>query len=189
MTNRKVEIQINDRFKLICEVNDIPYDKELDIYIVDTGLSEFQDIARISPEYDYDDDNDVRYGTDKISVKLFADKDNEDFTEEYLIPVRCAETDEWLTISQILDIEEIEVEQNIHDVLQYELMDMNRFIRNGEINLDDSKNYSFSPTTDYGAARFDYTLKRKGNVVLECVSGEDVKSYIDEILKNYKVKK
>ena len=189
MTGRKIEVEVNDRFKLVCELNEAPYDKELDIYLVDTALLDCQDIARISPEYKYGEDCNVQYGTDKISVKLFTDKDDEDFTKKYSIPIRRAEIEEELTISEILDIEEIEVEQNIHDVLQYELMDMNRFVSNGEINLDDSKNYSFSPTTDYGAARFDYTLKRKGDVVLECVSSEDVKKYINDILKNYKVKK
>ena len=189
MTSRKIEVDVNDRFKLVCDLNEVPYDKELDIYLVDTALLDCQDIAKISPEYKYGEDGNVQYGNNKISVKLFTDKDDEDFTKKYSIPIRCVETEEELTISEILDIEEIEVEQNIHDVLQYELMDMNRFVSNGEINLDDSKNYSFSPTTDYGAARFDYTLKRKGDVVLECVSSEDVKNYINDILKNYKVKK
>lgn len=189
MTNRKVEVQINDRFKLVCEINDIPYDKELDVYVMDTALSECQDIARISPEYNIDKNYDVRYEDERVSLKIFTDENDDDFTEEHLIPIRCAEEDEELTVSEILQLEEIELEQNVHNLLQCESVQLGQFFFNGKIDLENCKNYSYKPVLDYDAAYFDYTLKQKGKVVLECVPREEVEEYINKILKKYQVKK
>lgn len=188
MKNRKVEVQINDRFKLVCEINDMPYDKEIDVYVIDTALSECQDIARISPEYDMDEDCNVIYEEDRVSLKIFADENDEDFTEEHLIPIRYAEEEDELSVSEILQLEEIEVEQNVHNILQCEPVQLGQFFFNGKLDLENCKNYSYKPRTDYDAAYFDYTLKHKGTVVLECTSTEEVEDYINKILAKYKIR-
>lgn len=186
MTNKQMEVEINSRFKLICEPNIAPYDKEFDLYVVDTSLLECQDIARISPTYNIDKDGDVSYDSNKISIKLFTDENNEDFTKEHLISIRHIETSEELSPREILKIEEIKVEQNIHNISQRAFIDLNKCIDDGKINLEDSRIYSFFPATDYRTAHFDYNVIRKGRIVLECVSSQEVKSYILKVLKEYK---
>lgn len=189
MRTKKVEVEINDRFTLVCEVGIRPYEKELNVYIEDSVECDYQDIARISPEYDLDDDYNVVYNDDRVSLKIFTDENNEDFTQEHLIPIRYAEEDDELSVSEILQLEEIEVEQNVHNVLQCESVQLGQFVNNGKLDLANCKNFSYKPRTDYGAAYFDYTLKCKGTVVLECVTMEEVEEYINKILANYKIRK
>lgn len=186
MKTQKISVEINDRFTLVSEVGIRPYEKELNIYVEDNVECDYQDIARISPDYDLDDECNVTYNDDRISLKIFTDENNEDFTEEHLIPIRCPE--EELTVSGIMKLEELELEQNVHNVLQCESVQLGQFVNNGKLNLENCKNFSYKPRTDYDAAYFDYTLKRKGTVVLECATMEEVEEYINKILAKYKIK-
>lgn len=187
MRTQKISVEINDRFKLVCELGIRPYEKELNVYVEDTVACDYQGIARISPEYDLDDDCNVVYNDDRVSLKIFADEENEDFTEEHLIPIRCPE--EELTVGEIIKLEGLEVEQNVHDVLQCESVLLGQFVSDGKLDLEYCKNYSYKPVMDYDAAYYDYTLKHKGKIVLECVPREEVENYINKILAKYKLKK
>lgn len=187
MRTQKISVEINDRFTLVCEVGIRPYEKELNVYIEDAVECDYQDIARISPEYDLDDDCNVTYGDDKISLKIFTDENNEDFTEEHLIPIRCPE--EEFTVGEIIKLEGLEVEQNVHNVLQCESVLLGQFIYDGKLDLADCKNFSYRPVIDYDVAYYDYSLKHKGERVLECVSTEEVEKYINKILDKYNIKK
>lgn len=88
MPNKKIKdeycIDLGFNVKLKFETIDPPYDKEVTVYLEKNGKT--QEIARISPEYDIIA-NQVIYDNERISVKLYTDYDNEDFTEEQLIPV------------------------------------------------------------------------------------------------------
>lgn len=187
MKTPKIEVAINDRFKLVCEVGIRPYEKELNVYVEDKIACDYQDIARISPEYDLDKDGNVTYEDDRVSLKIFTDENNEDFTEEHLIPVRCPERE--LSISEIIALEKLEVEQNIHYVEQYEKVNLVNFVTDNKLDLKECKNSSNNLVTDYDSAYFDYTLTHKGSVVLECVPREDVEKYINEIISHYKLQK
>lgn len=187
MKAQKIDVDINDRFKLVCELGIRPYEKELNVYIEDKVACDYQDVARISPEYDLDDDCNVTYDEDRVSLKIFTDENNEDFTKEHLIPIRCPE--EELTVSEIMKLEELELGQNVHNVLHCESVLLGQFVSDGRVNLEDCKNFSYRPVMDYDAAYYDYTLKHKGEVVLECVPREDVEKYINKILAKYNIKK
>lgn len=88
MTNRKITneycIDLGNNLKLKFETIDPPYDKEVAVYLEKNGKT--QEIARISPEYDIIA-NQVIYDNEQMSVKLYTDYDNEDFTQKHLIPV------------------------------------------------------------------------------------------------------
>lgn len=88
MTNRKMTneycIDLGNNLKLKFKTIDPPYDKEIAVYLEKNNKT--QEIARISPEYDIIANN-VIYNNERISVKLYTDPDNEDFTQEHLIPV------------------------------------------------------------------------------------------------------
>ena len=187
MITQKIDVDINERFKLVCELGVRPYEKELNVYVEDKVACDYQDIARISPEYDLDDDCNVTYEEGMISLKIFADKDKEDFTAERFIPIRFAE--EEFTVSEIMKLEKLELEQNVHNVLQCESVLLGQFVSDGKVNLEDCKNFSYRPVMDYDAAYFDYNLKHKGKVVLECASTEEVEEYINKILAKYNIRK
>lgn len=81
-----IKIPLSDKLSLIAKTNVSPFDKELNIYLDSDDC--YQDIAIISPNYTiYPSTNTVHYDNDTISVKLFEDENDEDFTQDIDIPV------------------------------------------------------------------------------------------------------
>ena len=82
-----MKIKIDDNLVLCIEQNVTPYDKEIFIYTENNNGVVLQDIIRLSPDYIYGDNDEVIYSTNTLSLKVFEDKDNEDYTLDINIPL------------------------------------------------------------------------------------------------------
>lgn len=88
--NNKIIVDINDRFQLVAALNDWgPNAKELaeiSVFLQEkaTGLIH-QDLAVIGRNYKMTDNGPELY--DDLSVKVYADANNEDFTDDFTIPI------------------------------------------------------------------------------------------------------
>lgn len=83
---QEIKIPLSDNLTLIATTNVFPFNKEINIYLEND--SDIQDIVTISPTYTiYPSTNTVHYDKDAISVKLFEDETDEDFTQDIDIPV------------------------------------------------------------------------------------------------------
>ena len=88
--NNKIIVDINDRFQLVAALNDWdPNAKELaeiSVFLQEktTGLIH-QDLAVIGRNYRMTDNGPELY--DDLSVKVYADANNEDFTDDFTIPI------------------------------------------------------------------------------------------------------
>lgn len=81
-----IEIPLSDKLSLFAKTNISPFNKEINIYLEND--EDIQDIVTISPTYTiYPSTNTVHYDKDTISVKLFEDETDEDFTQDIDIPV------------------------------------------------------------------------------------------------------
>lgn len=81
-----IRIPLSDNLTLIASNNVTPFNKEINIYLENN--QNFQDIVTVSPTYTiYPSTNNVHYDKDTISVKLFEDETDEDFTQDIDIPV------------------------------------------------------------------------------------------------------
>lgn len=81
-----IEIPLSDKLSLFAKTNISPFNKEINIYLEND--KDIQDIVTISPTYTiYPSTNTIHYDKDTISVKLFEDENNEDFTQDFDIPV------------------------------------------------------------------------------------------------------
>lgn len=80
----KITINLGDNIKLIAKKNTWPYDEEINIYLEDNeGF--LQDLVAISPDYDIARDE-LNYNNKNFSIKVFENKNDEDFTTEINIP-------------------------------------------------------------------------------------------------------
>jgi hypothetical protein len=82
-----IEIQIGNR-KIVAFINDwedeLP--KELYVCIVDENNNFVQDICMIREHYSYNADNrDFQIDCNSIDCRVWANENNEDFTDEFLI--------------------------------------------------------------------------------------------------------
>lgn len=89
--NKWFQIQLNDGNKLVAEANEVDGYREVCVYLSDFNENIFQDLAVISQQTKFVDDKGVEGVPHKYSVKVYADCDNEDFTNEYLINVAGCE--------------------------------------------------------------------------------------------------
>ena len=99
MTEKKNELVINQFLRidlgfaiLVAEKSTDPtYPNEIIIGLEDKDGSYLQDIAVVGQRYHYNKDNELAF-ENELSVKVWADKDNEDYTHEFKIDVY---KDEW----------------------------------------------------------------------------------------------
>ena len=88
--NNTIIVNINDRFQLVAALNDWdPNAKELaevSVFLQEkaTGVIH-QDIAIIGRNYKMTENGPELY--DDLSVKVYADASNEDFTDDFTIPI------------------------------------------------------------------------------------------------------
>ena len=77
----------NEKYELVVERNPDPeYNKEIFCYLREKGSHGcYQDIAIIRQPYFYDEKNDFKatFIPDKVQVCVYADSDNEDYTDEF----------------------------------------------------------------------------------------------------------
>ena len=75
-------IDIGDGIHLVALLSSYPYDKEVGIYLEKNNV--FQDIVRICPSYDIDNNENVIYTNSYISIKVYSDENNEDFQDDFM---------------------------------------------------------------------------------------------------------
>lgn len=83
MNKNKLILNIDKNIKLIAEQNVEPYEDEMIISLNMNG--KIKDLARISFEDIFDSHANRTPNKSKISIKIFANTNNEDFTDEYII--------------------------------------------------------------------------------------------------------
>lgn len=116
--NGRIEIKIGNGCKIICIKNEESFEKEFDIFVIDSQGNVVQDLASIGLDFKIDADCKMHYLNDTFSVKVFADSNNEDFNVEMLIP-RIEVEKEKMSVAEVLRLENIEIEENTHGVLEY----------------------------------------------------------------------
>ena len=102
MTEKKNELVINQFLRidlgfaiLVAEKSTDPtYPNEIIIGLEDKDGSYLQDIAVVGLRYHYNKDNELAF-ENELSVKVWADKDNEDYTHEFKIDVYKEEWQEY----------------------------------------------------------------------------------------------
>lgn len=90
----RIEVKLDDNFSLVAERN---CDKEYnEIYIgINTNDNVWcQDLVLVGQEYTYDKEGRVKNIPDKYTVKVYADADNEDYTNEFIIDRHKIEEEE-----------------------------------------------------------------------------------------------
>lgn len=186
--NDRIEIEIGNGYKIVCISNTEPFEKELGVYVVDSNGNVVQDLVSIGLDYKIDDDFKVHYLNDNFSVKVFADPNNEDFNVEMLIP-RIEVKKEKLSVAEVLSLENIEIEENTHSVLECGKINIECF----DDDINDDVNFKLSSfydvpnvNTNYDGAYTDYTVYKNGEVVLECVSDSEVDEFVRNLIKKYK---
>lgn len=87
----RIVIPLDNGCKLIAEQNsDSEYNKELFIGIEsDTGIY-LQDLAIVRPTYTFED-NTVKFSSDEFNILVFGNENQEDYTEEFTVPLRIDE--------------------------------------------------------------------------------------------------
>lgn len=83
--NKDLKIQLGNGVNLVAFKGDSPFDREFSIYLEKDGT--YQDLARVGMEYSYIDEDKIKYTNDKVSVKVYADYSNEDFTDDFIVNV------------------------------------------------------------------------------------------------------
>lgn len=186
--NGRIEVEIGNGCKIVCIKNEEPFDKDLNIYVVDSQGNVVQDLASIGLEFKIDDDFKINYLNDAFSVKVFADSNNEDFNVEMIIP-RIEVEKEKMSVAEVLNLENIEIEENTHGVLEYGRIEISCF----EDDIHDDVDFKLSSFYDipnvnanYDGAYTDYTVYKNGEVILECVSDSEVDEFVRGLIKKYK---
>lgn len=82
-----IVIELADGIKLIAEQNVDPYEDEITVYL--DKKDSIQDLVMVSLSDTFDDNANRVPSTENISIKVFADSNNEDFTDEYTIPIEA----------------------------------------------------------------------------------------------------
>ena len=185
---KSIEIEIGNGLKLVCLNNTEPFEKDFNIFVEDENGAIVQDLASIGLDFKIDDDCKIHYLNNIFSVKVFADSENDDFTVEYLIPNIGFENKKF-SVAEVLMLENIEIEENTHGVLEYGKINIDSF----EDDVDNNTNFKLSEFYDlpnvnanYDGAYTDYTVYKNGEVLLECVPDTEVNEYINDLLRKYK---
>ena len=89
----RIAILLSNGHKLVVDKSEYVFDKELCIGIEDENGHYIQDLAIVRPTYKIEDNN-VEFDSDKFEVLVFADKDREDFTDKFVIPLYKGDEDE-----------------------------------------------------------------------------------------------
>ena len=80
-----VLIELSNGMKLVAEQNTDPnFSKEIFIGISD-GEMWYQDLAIIRPTYEFDRNGDTKWNDDEFEVLVYADKDDEDYTNRFVV--------------------------------------------------------------------------------------------------------
>ena len=84
---QRIVIPLSDGLSIVAERgNDPNYPRELFIGIVRDDGVWYQDLAIVRNAYHYDDDSyDVVYDDDKFEVLVYADENDEDYTDRFEI--------------------------------------------------------------------------------------------------------
>lgn len=82
-----IVIELADGIKLIAEQNVDPYKDEITVYL--DKKDSIQDLVMVSLSDTFDDNANRVPSTENISIKVFADSNNEDFTDEYTILIEA----------------------------------------------------------------------------------------------------
>lgn len=185
---KSIEVEIGNGLKLVCLNNTEPFEKDFNIFVEDENGAIVQDLASIGLDFKIDDDCKIHYLDNIFSVKVFADSENEGFTVEHLIPNIGIENKKF-SVSEVLRLEKIEIEENTHGVLEYGKINIDSF----EGDVDNNTNFKLSEFYDlpnvnanYDGAYTDYTVYKNGEVLLECVPDTEVNEYINDLLRKYK---
>ena len=81
---KRIEIPLSNGYRLVAEANPDTSYKEIFIGLLDEKGLWHQDLAIVGQAYMFDRDYNV-LPKDQLSVKVYADSNNEDFTEEFII--------------------------------------------------------------------------------------------------------
>lgn len=85
----RLEIPVGNGFKIVAERNSDPgYDRELYVGIVDADGAWIQDLVCVQNEYRYKDDGQMDWVDGSFRVIVWADPEQDDMTNEFVIPVR-----------------------------------------------------------------------------------------------------
>lgn len=82
-----IVIELADGIKLIAEQNVDPYKDEITVYL--DKKDSIQDLVMVLLSDTFDDNANRVPSTENISIKVFADSNNEDFTDEYTILIEA----------------------------------------------------------------------------------------------------
>ena len=186
--NDRIEVEIGNGCKMVCVKNEEPFEKDLNIFVVDSRGNVIQDLASIGLEFKIDADCKINYSNDTFSVKVFADSNNEDFNLEMLIP-RIEVEKEKMSVADVLRLENIEIEENTHGILEHGKINISCF----EDDINDDVDFNLSGfydvpnvNADYDGSYTDYTVYKNGEVVLECVSDSEVDKFVRNLIKKCK---
>ena len=78
----KIKIDLGDNRYLVAEANPEPDYREIFVYLEKDGVVH-QDLAIVGQEYEYTNDGTKFY--DAFSIKVYADHENEDFTDDFTV--------------------------------------------------------------------------------------------------------
>lgn len=90
--NKPIIIQVNENTRLVAVQNDVPFEKEIDIFLEKKENGKYlfsQDIVRVSPSWKYKekDSDEILYDKDLINVYLYGNENDEDFTDDILLKI------------------------------------------------------------------------------------------------------
>lgn len=84
----KIEIPLDNGYKLVAEQNtDSEFNKEIYIGIETPSGVFFQDICTIRPTYSFLGEH-VVFDSDKFEMLIYGDAENDDFTQQVIVPLR-----------------------------------------------------------------------------------------------------
>lgn len=90
-----IEIPLPNGYRLFAAQSEDPtYPNEIYLGVLDHNGRWVQDLAIVMNAYQYNDDGDVVWKKDEFEVLVYADKDNEDFTNDFTIGLYNADCDE-----------------------------------------------------------------------------------------------
>ena len=81
----KLRIQMEDGNSLVAEINEDPQYREIFVYV--EGPKSVQDICLARQAYAYNKQGKPEFLPEQFEVAVWGNEDDEDFTEEFLIPL------------------------------------------------------------------------------------------------------
>lgn len=82
----KFIIPLSNGYKLIAERNTGEFDKELYVGIESPEGAYVQDLTVVRPTYKFKD-NEVVFDADKFEILIFANSEQEDYTDKFVVPL------------------------------------------------------------------------------------------------------